>query len=420
LPLPITIPSFRPVPLPGLPTGTDALPLLRFRPDLILSEDYTDNFNLTATNEVSNFRTSLAPGGVLFLNDPTIKGSATASLPITYDSSLDDVRLFYSLAGQVTWQATPRFRLTATDSLVKNDSPSYADSLGLQVQRETYWSNLFGLEGVYELDTVTARAYYQLSTFFNQDQDLGTTISNTVGATASVRLDALNTVALGYQYLTSDSTGDFATTDTQGNQVTASLQRRFSDLLSGGLTGGYSYYASTTGGIPDNFQIGNAALFAFYAIPGVLSFRVSAGASQLSSELQGDRTIPSGAVDLLYWFGPAQFTLSGSRGFSPTFGSGQNFGVVETQGVTGRLFYPFTPYASGSVSAFYRENIGTGVGTSETDFTDRTWGVALTLSIQLLRWLTLDLSYGYADQTSTDNTRVYTVNNARLALVTRF
>src|SRR5262249_32154935 len=161
-------------------------------------------------------------------------------------------------------------------------------------------------------------------------------------------------------------------------------------------------YSSTTGGVPDNFQIGNAALFAFYTVPGVVSLRVNAGFSQLSSELQGDRTIPSGAVDLLYWFGPAQFTLSASRGFSPTFGSGQNFGVVETQGVSGRLSYAFTPYVGGSVGAFYRENIGTGVGTSQGSFTDQTWGVALALSVQLLRWLALELSYGYADQRSTD------------------
>jgi hypothetical protein len=77
----MTIPSVRPVPLPELPVGAEA-PLLKFRPDLMLSEEYTDNFNFTATNKIPNFRTSLAPGGVLFLNDPTIKGSATGSLPI--------------------------------------------------------------------------------------------------------------------------------------------------------------------------------------------------------------------------------------------------------------------------------------------------------------------------------------------------
>jgi hypothetical protein len=406
--------------VPELPAGAEQPPLLKFRPDLVLSEDYTDNFNLTATDKVSNFRTSLAPGGVLFITDPTIKGSVTGSLPITHDSSLDEVRLFYSFAGQVTWQATPRFKLTASDNLVKNDSPSYADSLGLQVQRNTYTSNLFSLEGAYELGQVSTRGYYQLSTFFNQDEALGTTISNTVGATTSVKLYELNTLALGYQYLTSDASGDFATTDTQGNQVTASLERKLSDLLSAGVSGGYSYYSSTTGGTPDNFQIGNIALFAIYAIPNLLSLRVSAGYSQLQSELQGDQSGFTGALDLLYWFGPAQLTVSASRGFSPTFGFGQNFGVVETQGVSGSLFYPFTPNVRGSVGAYYRENIGTGIGTAQAPFTDRTWGVGLTLSVQLLRWLTLDLSYGYADQTSTDGTRTYTVNNGRMALITRF
>jgi hypothetical protein len=420
LPLPITIPSVRPVPLPELPPGAEPPPLLKFRPDLVLAEQYSNNFNFTPTNTISNFRTSLAPGGVLFLNDPTITGSATASLPITYDSSLDEVRLFYSLAGQVSWQATPRFRLTASDNLVKNDSPAYADSLGLQVQRNTYWSNIFALESAYELESIGVRAYYQLSTFSNQSSALGNNISNTVGASATVKLYEINTAALGYQYLTSDASGDFPSTDTQGHVVTASLERKFSDLASGGVSGGYSFYASTTGGVRDNFQIGSGSVFAFYSIPGTLSLRVSAGFGQLLSESQGDRSIFTGALDLIYSFGLAQLTFSGSRGFAPTFGFGQNFGVVETQGVGGSLFYPFTPYAGGSVGAFYRENIGTGIGTAQAPFSDRTWGVAVTLSIQLLRWLNLDLNYGYADQTSTNGTRVYTENHGGLALIARF
>lgn len=420
LPLPITIPSVRPIPLPELAPGTEPTPLFTLRPVLMLSEEYTDNFNYSATNRVDNFRTSLAPGGYLFINDPTIKASLGGNLPITYDSSLEEVRLFYAFDGQITWQATPRFRLTATDSLVKNDSPTYADSLGLQVERNTYVSNLFGLEGVYDLNTVTARAYYRLSTFFNDDASFGTTITNTVGASASARVYELNTLSLGYQFLTSDTSGDFSGTDTQGHEVTASAERKLSDVLSGGLSGGYSYYSSTTGGVPDDFQIGNVSLFAFYAIPNVLTLRVSAGLGQLQSELQEDRTIFTGSLDLLYSFGLAQLTLSGSRGFSPTFGYGQNFGVVETQGVSGSLAYAFTPKISGLVSAFYRENIGTGVGTAQAPFTDKNWGLGLTLSIELLRWLTLDLSCLHSDQTSTDPGRVYVVNTARLALIGRF
>ena len=40
-------------------------------------------------------------------------------------------------------------------------------------------------------------------------------------------------------------------------------------------------------------------------------------------------------------------------------------------------------------------------------------------AVQLLRWLTPDLSYSYTEQTSTDRTRVYPVNNSRMALVGR-
>jgi hypothetical protein len=392
LPLPITIPSVRPVPLPE-PAPDERLPLFKFRPDLMLSEDYSDNFNFTQTNQVTNFRTTLAPGGLLFINDPTIKGSVTGSLPITYDSSLDDVRLFYSLAGEVQWQATPRLRLTVFDTFVKNDSPTYADSLGLQVQRNVYYSNIFALEALYQLVNLDLRASYQLVTFFNEDPAFGDTTTNTIGLSAATKLYQLTTLALGYQYLTSDTSGDFAPTDTQGNQVTTSVERKLSDLASVGVSGGYSFYESTTGGVPDNFDIWTVSAFALYTLPNILSLRATAGFSELRSDRQGTRSGFSGGLDLLYRLGLAQLSVSANQGFSPTFGYGQNFGVVETRGVAASVFYPFTADVSGTVSAYYRENIGTGVGTTLAGFTDRTWATQVGLSVRLLRWLNLDASY---------------------------
>jgi hypothetical protein len=131
----------------------------------------------------------------------------------------------------------------------------------------------------------------------------------------------------------------------------------------------------------------------------------------------------STATSLTYQFAQALVSLALDRGFSETFSDGQNFGVVETEGVTASLFYPFTPWLSGTVSAFYRHNKPTDIDSVESGQGEtENWGGAVVASWRALRWLLVDLSYAYIDQTSIgrsasrggDNT--YTENRVKLSL----
>jgi uncharacterized protein (PEP-CTERM system associated) len=107
-------------------------------------------------------------------------------------------------------------------------------------------------------------------------------------------------------------------------------------------------------------------------------------------------------------------------GFSETFQTGQNFGVVETRGVHGSLSYPLTPFVLGTVSGFYRENRFPAGASSGPPRTEDTWGGEASVSVALREWLTLVLQYGYTKATSSLPDQDYTENRASVAPTATF
>ena len=120
-------------------------------PTITVSEDYTDNFDLTERNKRSNFRSTVAPGLGLSINTPFVKGLVAYKFAPSYDTATDEVSLFHSLLGQVVWDVTPRWKLTVSDALTRRDQPSEADRLGLRQQRQTFTSNTASIVSDYLL-----------------------------------------------------------------------------------------------------------------------------------------------------------------------------------------------------------------------------------------------------------------------------
>ena len=190
-----------------------------------------------------------------------------------------------------------------------------------------------------------------------------------------------------------------------------------------------------------NFQIWNAGIFSSYGT-GTTPFTISGriGLSGVTSD-SGDSRGPdlSLSTTASYAFARAVASLALEHGFSETFAAGENFGVVETTGATVTLTYPFTTRTSGLLSAYYRKTESTGIGGGQSiaggpnigsnqDDINETVGATASLSIALLRWLNLNLSYTYTHRfdTSANGTVTtstfggsnvgYTENRARIGL----
>jgi hypothetical protein len=419
---PPTVPS---APQRVLPPPDPALPpvaTFTLQPSVTLSEEYTDNFNLTRRDKQGNFRSTVSPTLRLLINSAFTRGTIAYTFAPSHDTATDDLQLFHSLLGQVEWQANPRWKLTVADTLTRSDQPAEADRLRLRQERQTFTSNIFSLSSDYLIDRVATRQTYQLSTF--SEQDGVTTTSHLFALNASVPIYQTNHVSAGYDYLvskTSDSAEDRDRTgaisdssgrsDISGHQLTLAATRQSTTFRSIGVKGSYALRTVTGQHDDVDYSLWNVSAFTNYVLPGRLTINGSLGVSGLVIE-SGDTLGPNlfSATTIRYQFARTVVTLSVDRGFSETFAEGENFGVVETEGITGTVSHAFTPALSGTATAFYRRNKTTDAGGtvslgSRATGTERTesWGGTVALSLRLTRNLLFDLTYSYLNQDSSSN-----------------
>jgi hypothetical protein len=278
----------------------------------------------------------------------------------------------------------------------------------------------------YSFGLIDTREYYRMSTFTSVDT---TTISHTVGATLSSPVARIHIVSLNYEYLDSTTTGKSVTpfltggfvgnSTVTGHQWTGTLSREWSKERTVGVTGTYAIRDQLVSGVETPFTRWNVLVFNNYVVADKLILRGSIGVGQVSSS--GGKPQVTSDSDISYLTGPAVLALRVERGFSETFANGQNFGVVETSGVSGSVAYRFSPLITTSVTAGYRENklTGLGGGIGQAGRVDKVITGSASLSYQPTRWLTATLDYFFYDSnTSTQGSPAVTLveNRVRASL----
>ena len=424
-----TIPSAPEIVFPVQPpTAARPVQLFEFHPLLGLSEEYSDNFNRSVRNHEDNFRSMVSPGMNVRLDAGYLTGQATYVFSGLHDSSSDELGYFNAFAGQLSWEATPRLRLSASAGVTQNDEPGRADRLGLRLERRRFTAGNGSLSADWEIASpITASPYYRAS-YFNEDRG-AETLTHIFGGNVATSIARINTVTLGYEYLTSETSNARGARDAfgvSGHQLTASLSRDLSERSTAGISGNYAWRTQDAKA-PDaeiNFTRWNGSVFANYAIPNTIAIRASVGVSQLSSDSFNGDPVVSTASSLSYWFGQAVATITVERGFSETFAEGQNQGVVKTTGASGSLVYPFTPSLGGHAGVSYHENEFTGIGgtptatggNSSSTRTDKVLSAGVGVSYQILRWLGSSLDYTYSRTDSSDVDGHIIENSVRLSL----
>jgi hypothetical protein len=437
------VPSTTPpvVGIPGAP-GAPTTQLFKLRPSILATEEYSDNFFLTPKSRQDNFRSVLSPGATLEINGAFLKGSLGYTPSIVHDSSSsDEIKLFHSLLAGVVWDATPRLKLSLLESLTKSDEPSRADRLSLRRERRTFTSNALSLAADLLIDRVTTTGYYRWSTFSSEASSGASSeqsTSHTLGLSAGTAFLTTNFASVGYEYLTTDTEGSGVGIDLgatapgsssiHGHRFTGTLERRFSALTRGGITGSYAIRqrdVSIESGTNEDFDVWNVSVFNNYST-GRLTLTGSVGYGMVTrSSGQSGSTITT-ATGITYRFARAIASLSVESGFAETFAEGQDFGLVRTRGVTAGLTYPFTSAISGAVTGFYRDNEFPDAGGGFGDRTTTTWGGTLSLTARLTRWLDLLLDYAHTDSSSSGQaTRTllgqdYVENRGRISLRASF
>jgi hypothetical protein len=407
--------------IPGLflpPIGIAPGAIFEYHSRLTLSEEYTDNFNLTtsAQGTQSNFRTTLSPGSTILINTAKTQGRLSVSSGFTYDSSTgqDNFNAFPSLTASIRHSFNPRLSLTLTDSFNRTDNPTVANSSGLQQQRQTFTSNTFGASADWLIDLLQTQYYYRNSYFSNSNtnstsqnnttstsqnsttstsQNSTTTTSQIFGLGASTRLGTLNTVRVGYEYSLSEPQQGVTSS---GNLFTASASHQLGTFASVGVQGSHSMQTL------NNVTVWNGSVFGTYGVPTGISFSGSLGYSLVNSDVASNQSGYSGNIAASYAHARGAISLGIFQDYNTTYQggqvgqsgvdqSGQNFGVVQQRGYTGTFTYQLTPIINSFLRASYTQNTNTGIGNTKSNTSQDFFTASGGINWPLLRWLSLSL-----------------------------
>ena len=403
---------------PAIPPGTN----FTITKSLTLSEEYSDNFRLSAVNRESNFRTMLTGGLGLIVNLPRTQGTLSSSLAVAHDSVKDEIdpSFFPSFTGSIRHMFTPRLSLTLTDSLVRSDDPNLGDEGGLRRERGTFTSNSFTAAVDWTLDLIALQFYYRNSLFFGSGEEQNT-ISHVFGTTATTPLGPLMSLTGGYELSLRDTSAGTTTTVTGGTVTTesdrtvlshrlfGSLSRTLSTYLTAGVSASVSFDDSNIDNNNGNNNNGNddsssafgnriynVSLFGAYGSPAGLTVSSSVGVSVVDQDNRKSQIAFTTNTAAAYSFARAQVSLSVSQDFRQTAEEGQDFGLVLSRTITAAFTYPITPFVTLGLRAQYSRNEPTGSGNDVNSEATEFYTAGANVGWQVLRWLRASLDYTYS------------------------
>jgi hypothetical protein len=364
-------------------------PQLSFSPGVSLSEEYTDNFFLTERGRVENFRTRLTGSLSATLNYPKTQGFLEGSVSGVYDTALDEEQysLFPSFTGTLQHTFSPRLKLTVSDTYVRDDDPMLSNPNGtsLRGERNEFSVNTFSISLSWLIDIVQTQVYYRNSLFFDNEH----TMSHIFGATASMPVGALNSVSVGYEFTTRDTTDD-STGQTMVHRIFGSVSRQLDTFTSAGISSSLSMILSDT-----DSRIANISLFAAHGVPGGLSLSGRVGYSifdsDTSSSLHGTF---SASINASYRFAAATISAGYFQDFRQTADEGEDFGIVSSRTAFVAFSYAITPFVNASVRGLYSVSEAVNGGGSGIA-PQTTYTAGASVSWRILTWLSLSGSYSW-------------------------
>jgi len=263
-------------------------------PSIALSAEYNDNLFLDNRNRQWDLVTGISPAITLFVNRPAyrLSGGYTSTAELyARESQLNDAFARQGLVFTGLYLATPRLRLTASDSYASDRSTNRVASQGFASGRQASWSNTFAPGLTWQMTPRTS-------------------------------------LGLGATYTVQRFEGAGLGSDTYG------LQSSLGHLLTPRLTGtvGYGFtYLDLQG--QESSRTHTPTLGASYQLTPTLTGSVSGGAAM--TELGGETSVsPAATVSLgqALRFGSA--SVQYTRGVSAAGGFG---GTTDTQSVSGAL-----------------------------------------------------------------------------------
>jgi hypothetical protein len=398
-----------------LPALAWADTLVELTPRISLSEVYDDNIYLDATNEESDYLTTVSPGINLTMSSQRTSLSLDyAPTWVWYDKNdqNDTVRHAGTVAfGQ---QVAQHVRFNLTDTYIRSEEPLETTE-GIETARTT--------RNTYQRNTGSASATYQFgpentfdlgfrhSYLKNEDPTLDDGTIQNPFADMIYWFNIKNGIQLNYGFTKAifwRDDGGLPDDDYDGNEAGIRYIHRFSRQTR--ASAGYGFTDRIFQGATEDYEVHEVGVDLGHELSADLSLNLGIGYFWQLNEVSENETGYTYDALVEKRFNRGSFTIGGSGGWDEAYLEAERRG--------------FTRFWSANTSIEYRllERLTCYAGASfrhDRDSADRDWKTVRGnggLRLGFLRWFSASLDYSYAERDDDVNTEDYKVNRVMLTL----
>ena len=397
--------------------------LSQIHPYLSVKSEYSDNLNLTATNQKRDFYTTITPG--IEFSNMTDRSGVSLNASVGY--------LFYSeyshlnyLTGQARLDAkyltSSHFNFYLRNAFIRSDDPrereffSTAEEnrylLATETQRAVYMRNVVEPTVEYQFGPESrVGVRYRNNYYRAEDLEDMDSIENYINPFLTIWLNKQHGFQFDYGY----TNGHFeASPDLKGHRVSGAYMLRFTPRATASLKGAYTLHTFSEDLL--NYQIYETSVGISYLFSQTLTASAEAGYYWLEPEAGINR---DGGVnfkaDITQNSERTRYHLSLQGGYVLDYFTSQNLGFRKFYRATGSITHFLDRRLSiGCLGRIERSEEESG---SDTGLRNITWSAGANIAYRPLRWLRISLEYAYIQNNTNyiyEATNEYKENRATL------
>jgi hypothetical protein len=397
----------------------EALLALRDRPPRLLvtvslSEEYSDNFFLSESDQEEEFRTSISIGTAYRMESGRSFISLANLLTGNYDVRAGHGNIGFANLSLNAGYQLPRLSLTLSENFVHTDDAEEASPAGVRNERRRFLRNSISPQIRYDLTRTTAISGAYSNVFVkNGDTEGGDSAPSATGFGLGQGTTITHSVAAGLQHWitqTFSSNMHYAFSTTDSDEVGDTLSHAMSVNLGYGMSAitstslqAFGEIIDRSAGDPDS-RIYGVSVGLRRQLTSFLSAFVSVGPSLIDIGNRGIRIFPNWQANLdgtLPLSRQTSLGLSAQQSLDNTASDVDDVGVVLSRSAALTLIHTISRDLVTSLSVGYTrtellESSSSRSTTQGEDFD--LWNVRAGISYALTRILSLSASYRYLNR----------------------
>jgi hypothetical protein len=399
--------------------------LSKFHPYITVTEEYSDNINLTATNKKSDFITTVNAGLTFSaLSEKTYGIDLNVAAGYVYYAR-DHKRDYSNPSGTLNawYKVAPTLTFRVTDDFIRSDAAREQDYspnalqgqylLSTERGKAIYIRNVFSPSLEYQFGKENSFSLNYRNNFYeNQSRRYEDSKENYINPRLTYWFDIRNGISLEYGL----TFGDFERSpDFVGHTATGRYTYRFNPRTSifGEYTQNWYNFENPSENPSNDYVVYRPSVGISHAFTSTLSGSAQAGYYWKNANGGADSSGPYYNLSLTQRAQKTTYTVSFQGGYTEDYFTAENLGFSKYYRVLGSINHQLMPKVTTGLFSSFEWAKSDGER-------DRIWNIGANVSYQVLKWLSASLRFSHRANHSNNDLNDYSEYRGIFSLTASF